>query len=251
MRKLLLFLLTALLTFPALAEEAPVLSQEAQLLRTANRALEEKYGLTPHLLGLFDTHVTRYGDAAVVRYLPRSRPHPSLAGEYIVLITEDSAQARWTHDDVDPAVWQSGSLRSPAWGAPQLTAYLLTDSFEREYFDAPYVPGPDVFPESIAEFLASSHNGLDLRSKELTEDECAPWIARGRAAAQAMYGLDDETTAALRVIDVTLYLRTDGVTLWRVYFYHRGEPDEINYSVCLDGDTKELLHATVYTGGIG
>ncbi len=222
MRKLLLFLLTALLTLPALAEEAPVLSQEAQLLRTANRALEEKYGLTPHLLGLFDTHVTRYGDAAVVRYLPSSRPHPSLAGEYIVLITEDSAQARWTHDDVDPAVWQSGSLRSPAWGAPQLTAYLLADSFERESFDAPYVPGPDVFPESIAEFLASGYNGLD-----------------------------DETTAALRVVDVTLYLRSDGVTLWRVYFYHRGEPDEINYSVCLDGDTQVLLHATVYTGGIG
>ena len=251
MRKFLLILLSALLALPALAEDAPVLSREAELLRTANRSLEAAYGLTPHHLGLFDARLTCYGDAAVVRYLPRSRPHPSLTGEYIVLITADSIQARWTHDDVDPALWQSGALDAPVWGAPQLTAYLMADSFEREYFDAPYIPGPDEFPESVAEFLQSGFRGMELRTGDLTEAECAPWNARGRAAAQAMYGLDAQTSAELRPVNVTLYLRTDGVTLWEVVFYHSGGLDEINYSLCFDGDTLELVDASVFTGGIG
>ena len=110
MRRFLLILLTLMLALPAPAEEAPAFSADALLLKTANEALEARYGLTPHLLGLFDAELTRYGDVATVRLLPRARPHPSLAGEYLVLISPDSVQAFWSHDDVDPAIWQSGEL---------------------------------------------------------------------------------------------------------------------------------------------
>lgn len=261
MRRFFLILLAMMLCLPALAEDAPadfskghaapVLSVDAEILRTANRSLEAAYGLTPHHLGLFDAVLTRYGDVAAVRYLARSRPHPALAGEYLVLVTGDSAQAFWTHDDIDPALWQDGALDAPAWGAPQLTAYLTEDSFTREYFDAPYAPDPSQPPQSAAAIWASGYRGIETPRENLGDDASAPWIALGRAAVQAMYGLDSATADALHPIGLTLYLIPDGRTMWQVSFYHAGGLDEINYIVLLDGDTLELLHAVVHTGGIG
>lgn len=72
-RQCLLILMALLLTtLPVLAEESPVLSEEVQLMQTANTALCERYALTVHCLGLFDTEIIRYGNAAFVRYIPRS-----------------------------------------------------------------------------------------------------------------------------------------------------------------------------------
>ena len=66
-----------------------------------------------------------------------------------------------------------------------------------------------------------------------------------------MYNLSDADTAALSLVNVTLYLPLSGAPMWHIYFYQSGEPDEINYSVCLDGNTMELLYTSVFTGGIG
>lgn len=250
MRRFLLILLTLMLALPAPAEETPAFSADALLLKTANDALEARYGLTPHLLGLFDAELTRYGDVATVRLLPRARPHPSLAGEYLVLILPDSVQAFWSHDDVDPAIWQSGELNSVAWGAPQLLKYLEAGSFDREYFDEPYITTP-VRPQDATALLRSGCASRELRRGDLTEAECAPWIALGRTATQAMYNLSDADTAALSLVNVTLYLPLSGAPMWHIYFYQSGEPDEINYSVCLDGNTMELRYTSVFTGGIG
>lgn len=250
MRRFLLILLALLLALPALAEEAPVFSSDALLLKAANEALAARYGLTPHLLGLFDTELTRYGDVATVRLLPRARPHPRLAGEYLVLISPDNVQAFWSHDDVDPAIWQSGELNSVAWGAPQLLKYLEAGSFHREYFDAPYITDPAT-PVNAVAILESGCMNRELRRGDLTEAECTPWIALGRTAAQAMYDLSDADAAALSLVNVTLYLPLNGAPMWHIYFYQVGDPDEINYSVCLDGSTMELLYTSVFTGGIG
>ena len=249
MRRLIPFLLTLLLcALPAMAEVAPAFSGDALLLQSANRALEARYGLTPALLGLFDAEITHYGDMCAVRYLPRSRPHPRLTGEYLVLINGEQVQPMWTHDSVDPALWQSGALTSSAWGAPQLLAYLTAGSFDREYFDEPYYtalpPDRQAFPED-------GYRGMEYRTGDLTEQEIAGPAAIGRAAVQEMYGLSDTAAAEMHLVNVVLYLRDDGYAVWGVYFYHNTEPDEINYTVHIDVETCEILTVTVFTGGIG
>ncbi|MBQ2954372.1 MAG: hypothetical protein IJE07_12645 [Clostridia bacterium] len=248
MRRFLLILLIALLALPALAEDAPAFSQDALLLQSANRALEARYGLTPALLGLFDVEITHYGDVCAVRYLPRSRPHPRLTGEYLVLIAGEQVQAMWTHDSVDPAVWQGGALTSPAWGAPQLLAYLTAGSFDREYFDEPYYTA---LPPDRAAFPEDGFRGIEYRTGDLTEQEIAAPAAIGRAAVQAMYGLPDAAAAEMHLVNVVKYIRDDGYAVWGVHFYHSTEPDEINYVVRIDAESCEILTVTVITGGIG
>lgn len=252
MRKLLPLLLALLLSvLPAMAEVIPDLHEDVLLLRSANRAMEAQYGLTPHHLGLFDTDISHYGDAAVVRYIPRSRPHPSLTGEYLVLVTSDGTQAFWTHDNIDPAMWQSGELTSPAWGAPQLTAYLTAGSFDREYFDAPYIRETVPTTPDMQHFMLSGGEILESRTGELTEAEIATPAALGRAAVQQMYTLSDEATAELHVVGVTLYHLGDIFVQWQVVLYSGGEPDEANYVVRIDGQTLRILSVSIYTGGIG
>lgn len=251
MRRFITFLLILSFALPALAQDAPALSGEMQLLRRANLALQERYGLTPHLLGLFEMNMTRYGDAFLVQYHPRSRPHPSLTGEYMVLIEGDSLQTFWTHDNADPALWQSGELNSSVWGAPQLLAYLQAGSFDREFFDAPYAPDPALPPEDIEDFLSSGYQGIESRTGLLPEAEYRRPAALARAGLQTMYSLDDETTAQLHLIGVTLYMPTDGRIIWDCHFYHDGGPDEINYRICIDGSTGEILYVSTHTGGIG
>lgn len=252
MRKLLPLLLALLLgILPAMAESKPDFHEDVLLLRSANRALEAQYGLTPHHLGLFDTEISRYGDAAVVRYIPRSRPHPSLTGEYLVLVTSSGTQALWTHDDIDPAVWQSGELTSPAWGAPQLTAYLTAGSFDREYFDDPYIREAVPTLTDMQRFTLSGGEILESRLGELTEAEIATPAALGRAAVQQMYALSDEAAAELHVVGVTLYRLGDVFAQWQVVLYSSGEPDEANYIVRIDGQTLQILSVRIQTGGIG
>ncbi len=251
MRRFILVLLTLMLALPAFAESSPVFSQEALHLQTANQALEARYGLSPAILGLFDAEVTCYGDAAAVRYVSHPRPHPLLAGEYLVLISGDEVQAFWTHDDVDPAIWQSGALTSPAWGAPQLLAYLQTDSFEREYFDAPYIPAEDSHQWNGYDLVASGMQIFESRSGALTDAEIALPAALGRLVVKEMYSMSDAAAKELRLINVTLYRFADGCAQWRVNFYHNAEPDEANYNVLIDVQTQEILSVSVFTGGIG
>lgn len=258
MRRFMLVLLALLLALPVLAEDAPayfraglgdtpepVFSRDALALQRANQALEAIYGLTPHLLGLFDPEISHYGEVSVVRYLPRSRPHPSLTGEYLVFVDGDDTQAIWTHDGVDPALWQSGDLTSPAWGAPQLTAYLLAGSFDREYFDQPYIPA-DAQRLPLGEPLI-----LSSRTGQLTGDEIALPSALAREAIQMMYSLSGEERDALHLMGVELLLYADGSGIWSVAFYHDGTPDEINYNVLIDMASTEILLVTTFTGGIG
>lgn len=249
MRRLIPLLLALLLfALPALAEDGPVFTEDALLLQRANRALEARYGLTPAMLGLFDAELTHYGNVCAVRYLPRSRPHPRLTGEYLVLIDGDAVQAMWTHDSVDPALWQSGALTSPAWGAPQLLAYLTAGSFDREYFDEPYYTA---LPVDRAAFPGDGFQGLEYRTGDLTEQEIAVPAALGRAAVQEMYSLPDDAAAEMRLVNVVLYTSADGYAVWGVHFYHDTEPDEINYTVRIDAETSEILTVAVITGGIG
>lgn len=251
MRRIILLLLTlTLAVLPALAENALAFSADVQLLYKANAALYERYALTVHCLGLFDMQVTRCGDASFVHYTSRGLPHPALTGEYLVLVTPDGTQTFWSHDDVDPAVWQSGELNSIAWGAPQLTIFLQTDSFAREFLDDPYEPDP------LAEWMTlEEHNQstrvYSLRRGTLSPEEIQDADAAGRAALQLMYGLSETSAAEMHLIDATRLAYAEGTSSWLLSFYHNTEPDEINYNVTLGTDLTTVLEISCMTGGIG
>ena len=244
-QKLIALLLALLLTtLPALAEDAPVFSEDLTAIHMACQALHERYGLTSQSIGLFDTKVERYGRAAIVRLLPRTRPHPSLTGEYLVLVSDGTAQAFWTHDDVEPSRWQSGDLNSPAWGEPQLQAYLRKGSFDREYFDEPYIPQLTPHPFQGGRVYS-------LYDDSLTDDEAALPIALAQAAIRKLYGLSSEEAAALRTLGVDKICAPGGEAVWVVEMYHKGQPDEANYTVRIDAVTHIILEAKIFTGGIG
>lgn len=250
-RKLIPLLCAMLFTaLPAFAQSSPVLSDDMLILQSANNALIERYGLTVHCLGLFSMDTTSYGSATIIRYASRGRPHPALTGEYAVVVTPEGVQTFWTHDEVDPAVWQSGELNSIAWGAPQLTAYLEADSFEREFFDAPYAPDP--FEEWLT---VEEHNQntrvFMLRAGTLSQEAVQPAERTAREALRLMYGLSEETAAALHLIEATRLLHTDGSSEWLLSFYHNTEPDEINYGVTIGSDLQTILEVVCSTGGIG
>lgn len=245
LRKTIIILLALLLAaLPALAEDAPVFSEDLTAIHAAYQALHTRYGLTSQSLGLFDTVVERYGSAAVVRLLPRSRPHPTLTGEYFVLVADGTAQAFWSHDGVEPSRWQSGDLNSPAWGEPQLQAYLRESSFEREYFDQPYIPQP-------TPSVFQGGRVYNLEDGTLTAEETRQPVTLARAAVQTLYGLNDEEAAAMKTIGVDKVCAPGGEAVWVVDFYHSGQPDEANYTIRIDAVTNIILEATVLTGGIG
>lgn len=261
MRRILIALLAALLAvFPALAEDAPadvsrddgspVFSADVQLIYRANAALCSQYGLTAHCLGLFETDVIHCGDTALVHYASRGLPHPALTGEYMALVTPEDTQVFWTHDGVDPAVWQSGELNSTAWGAPQLTIFLQTDSFEREFLDDPYEP--DEFAQWLdAEERFHGSRVTSLRAGTLAADDVWQPDAVAREALHLMYGLSDQAAAEMHLIDATRITYADGSCEWLLDFYHRTEPDEINYAVTIGTDGHTILEISCSTGGLG
>ena len=102
-----------LLTATAFALYALQLSPKADAVSQARRALTEKYGLTPEAFGLFYATSSQEGQNWVVHFAAGEGIYPALIGEYTVTLEKGRATASWSHDDVDPALWQSGPGLSP------------------------------------------------------------------------------------------------------------------------------------------
>lgn len=225
MREIILALLSLLLTIaPALAESAPVFSEDVLLLRDANAALTQRYGLSLGSIGLFAPSVTRYGDTAIVRYAPDCALGETLLGEYAVVITPEGTTAHWTHDGVDPALWQSGDLNSPAWGEPQLLPYVQ-QTVSRYSYSLPYVKEP-LPVRSRQDFKARggtliSYGYSDWPDRDLYQRP----VSLACDAVQALYGLTDAQQDTLRVMTLELAETTDGPRAWIVTLTCRFEPN--------------------------
>lgn len=261
-RKFALILMALLLAaLPALAEAAPpyfnkgstedalVFSEDVLLMQTANSALIDRYGLTRATLGLFQQELSRCGETAIVTYASSGSIPDSLAGQYFVIITGDSVQPLWTHDAVDPALWQSGELTSPAWGVKQLTAYLDAHPYERADFCTPYVREFSSFDWDP--LLAAGGSFQDVCTENRAEAGAARDLAI--AAVKAMYGLSDEETAKLSwLIDMCrLYHYPDGHGEWEIMLQDDDVLDPISYYVTLDEDTGLILKVILSSGGVG
>lgn len=204
MRKLILTLLVLLLAaLPALAEDTPVFSEDVLLLQDAHAALTQRYGLSLGSIGLFAPSVTRYGDTAIVRYTPDCALAESLLGEYAVIITPEGATAHWTHDGVDPALWQSGDLNSPAWGEPQLLPYVQ-QTVSRYCYSLPYAT--ETIPaRTRKEFKAQGgtitlYGYSDWPDRDLYQRP----VSLAREAVQTLYSLTEAQQDTLYVMTLEL-----------------------------------------------
>lgn len=102
-------------------------STEADAVFTARQALGEKYGLTTETLGLFRYKAEMQGNDWVITFIGESLGgDESKLGDYVVTISPGSAaQAEWSHDDVDPTLWQGAGLDAPVWGQEQMLKALM------------------------------------------------------------------------------------------------------------------------------
>lgn len=96
-----------------------VFSQKYDAVRLANRALEEKYGLTPDLQSLLwrDTKENEDGSATVTYAVFAAQDLPAdRIGVYTVTVKGNRAEASWSHDGEST----EGGLQAEAYGKEQL-----------------------------------------------------------------------------------------------------------------------------------
>lgn len=251
MKRIIPLILALLLIFSctALAEE-PAFSPEVEALYKANTALMDKYGHTHATLGLFAPKVHLYGNTALITYaINDGNVSDRLAGEYFVLITEDTAHAFWSHDDADASLWQSGDLTSPAWGVKQLTAYLDESPMTRFDFCDSYASAH--YPTALnSEYAATPIEPVSKDNRASAEQA----VAQAHLALQRMYGLSDEITARLdwyADMSYAIHYR-DGRSEWFLMLQDNADVlDPISYTITLDTKTHQVMRIRHASGGVG
>ncbi len=130
-----LALVLTLLTTAALAASF-LRAPSVNVKRLATQALMDKYGLSAAVLGMFDMDAEEQNGTWIVTVSPTWQLYneewrvmiSEMLGEYTVVVEKDKVKSTtWTHDDVDPAIWQGGDLTADVWGQSQLYRLALTD----------------------------------------------------------------------------------------------------------------------------
>ena len=104
-----------LLTAAALAAGL-LLSPRADAVRTADRALEEKYGITAEMQSFFAREQEELEDGSVrVTYTGAGSLEYPL-GTYTAVVKDGKTEITWSHDGEDT----SGGYAAEAWGLDQL-----------------------------------------------------------------------------------------------------------------------------------
>ncbi len=216
-----------------------------QAQKAANSILLEKYGISSESLGLFvvETSVDEHGTHvhySALPFLPMDR-----IGEYEVLITENGTEVTWSHDDKEPALWESGEPECPYWGEKQLQAYLAVDGNERDEWLGGYrAEGFEpVDPRSVYDTL--EYSVVEPEEGDLTSRQVREYA---KTAVVDVYGLTEEEAAQLEVTIYPELLRcTDGRRLWDVGF----GTYECSFRILLDAETGEVVHIKMESGGNG
>ncbi len=240
-------------------------SPQAKALTMARNAVIETYGLTHTTLGLFtyDMSMTEGQTVIVFHSDVVDEQGEHLAGEYTVTIPDGGAPvAVWSHDDVDPAIWQSGDMNAPVWGQPQLETFLqdktnggtvdynavLDDGAVTYSMNTPEPPamegdGPIVEFETIE--IAQVTPGPD----ELTETAV---IELAREALMESFGLSEGEAARIDFFSCVLQQFGDyKPRTWQINAYLNQDGYDWNMYVNLDAETGEILDIGMSTGGNG
>ena len=218
-------------------------SPEVKAQKMAMEALQAKYGLTRSSFGLFTVECSEDEDGTHVWYRANVYLPVERVGDYHVLLVDGKAEAWWTHDDKDPALWKGGSPESPYWGDKQLQAYLNAPN-PGEWLQPYLTPAQDDMA------LPSFYDTLDFTvvQKEETDMSFREAQALADAALMDVYGMTAEEVARYdHYLDGRILLCADGQRLWEITIADYAGA----YTVLLDVRTGEIVHVMLTTGGNG
>lgn len=250
---LVMMLILSLLTVGALAVAALNWSPQASAVNQARQALMDKYDLTQETIALFHDTYEKNEDGWKVIFRSGG-VHESLAGEYTVSIKDGAADASWSYDFLDKALWENGSLDAPAWGQKQLYAYLHDDTEEakeiniaRWHESATLAPGTAANPTPTPR-PADSADDEAYGYTSVEPDQQARKIAA--AAMMEIYGFAESDIAAGEWLDDFSYT-LDGRTMRTMTLYLVRDGVEYLCSVDVDAQTYAIHSVDASTGGNG
>lgn len=249
----------ALMAAVALAAAVVMRSERTVNINLAREALYEKYGLTLKTLGLFVFEGREEKDGFTLTWTCNTF-HPSLTGVYTTVEKDGKAEAAWSYDDVDKAVYDSGDLSASVWGCKQLEASFANKEKAAEYSLALYRQDREN-GKSTSPYTAQVPLG---QGERYWQDEIiraaepgANDLTRDQAYAIAVqvlsedFGMDKNSLAAGVITDGSFHARANGKTLWDISIYVTIDGVEYDCVVRLDGATGEVLSVDVLTGGNG
>ena len=263
-----LALAAALVMLASVALAAVVLnySPQAKALTMARNAVIETYGLTHTTLGLFtyDMSMTKGQTIIVFHSDVVDEQGEHLAGEYTVTIPDGGAPvAAWSHDNVDPAIWQSGDMNAPVWGQPQLETFLqdktnggtveynviLDDGAVTYSMNTPEPPAMEAEAGPTMVFETIEIVEVTPRPNELTETAV---IELAREALMESFGLSEGEAAQIDFFRCVLQQFGDyKPRTWQINAYLNQDGYDWNMYVHLDAETGEILDIGMSTGGNG
>ena len=229
-------LMTVLLVSASSAEEI-AFSGRVKAIMSADKALEDNYGITLLMQDYFvRTAEEKDDNVFVVRY----EGWENLAyvlGRYEVTVDKDRVTGiTWTHDGEDT----SGGFEAEAWGTEQILEMLrlnqeaeMTDPFDARVDEISVKHGFIYMPkilsdeESEAEMIREEKECEEARN--LSSQSIDEMTETARQAVALLYGLSPERERALQsVVD------EEKLPLW--YMMFEGNPC---YRVCFALDDKE------------
>ena len=268
-----LILMILALVLPAVQAEEIVISERVKAVRLADKALEEKYGIT--LLGqeYFDRDTSdKDGGAYVVRYMGADFLGYVL-GTYKVVVENGTVTGiTWSFDGEDT----SGGLAAEAWGSEQIyellrlnqetgDTSLFSARVEKINQEHGFVPDRDAVNDTT--LVMRETQSAEVRDQAVLSVEQVNEIAK--QALTELYELTDEQAALLEVLS-----EPDEEAYWYVTYHgipcliscigledYEAEPDVLpngivyteksgSYFVCVNVLTG-VVESVSYSVGIG
>ena len=183
-----------------------LLSPRAEAVRIADRALEEKYGVTAEMQTFFGRSQEEAEDGAVRVTYTGVEGLDGPLGTYTVLVKDGKAEISWSHDGEDT----SGGYEAEAWGAEQLKT-MVSDSLDAGRKKAYLDRGAEIsaahrqpveYPEVTDEEAAANYQRREadktaaMNARRLSEEEM---IAIGREFVISNWGLNEEQIGRLEL----------------------------------------------------
>lgn len=257
-----LMMAIALMASVAFAAVTLIYSPSASAVNQARSALIEQYGLTHTTLGLFTQGLSMDGDAITVTFDGSwMAAYGGNAGEYAVTLRDGEVIASWTHDEADPALWQSGAPDAPIWGQPQLETFLREKTIGGTVINAPDADEssvayefatctPEPAPAGEPELVHIQIIEVAPSPDDLSKDEA---LAITRAALMESYGLseaeiaDDVDVDSCRLLQIGDY----SPRVWSISAWCQMDGFDWRMYIEIDASTGEILILDMQTGGNG
>ncbi len=222
-----------------------LLSPRVSAVQAADRALEEKYGITAEMQTFFGREETEEADGSVQVTYTGAGNMAYVLGTYTAVVKDGKAEITWSHDGEDV----SGGYEAEAWGLPQLQQ-MMKDSLDAEtkqtyLAKASAIAGKhnaleaDTPSDISDEEAEAEHARLEadktaaMNARKLSEDDM---IMIGREFILTNYGLNEEQTAQMELytnsypVDSdpnTWYWMVNGAPCFQVeYLLYAENPEE-------------------------